>query len=123
MSLTALRIVTASAERFMVKNAYLTGRKISMFVIMSTYLKPMDQVDAFLKAHRAFLDAQYAKGVFLASGPKVPRTGGVILAKASSRDKLEEIMKEDPFSQNGISKYEFIEFAPGKVASGLEKLL
>jgi len=50
MSLTAFRIVTASVERFMVKNAYLTGRKISMFIIMSTYLKPMDQVDAFLKA-------------------------------------------------------------------------
>lgn len=94
-----------------------------MFIVTSKYLKPMDQVDAFLKAHRAFLDTQYAKGVFLASGPMTPRTGGVILAKAGSKAELEAIMKEDPFSVNGISEYSYIEFAPGKVAPGLEGLL
>jgi len=46
-----------------------------MFIITSVYLKPNEEVDAHLKAHREFLDAQYAKGLFLASGARSPGRG------------------------------------------------
>ena len=62
-----------------------------MFVLELTYTAPMDAVDAALEAHRAWLDEQYGKGVFLASGPKNPRDGGVILAVAEDRARIEEI--------------------------------
>jgi uncharacterized protein YciI len=94
-----------------------------MFVISSVYKKPMEFVDAHVKAHREFLDRYYEKGVFITSGPKEPRTGGIIIAKAGSRAELERIMAEDPFSVHGISAYEYTEFKATKSGKGLEKLL
>ena len=94
-----------------------------MFIITSEYLYPNEEVDAHLKAHREFLDAQYAKGLFLASGRKVPRTGGVIFSKGSSRAEVEAVMAQDPFVIHGCAKYDIVEFAPVKVAPGLEQLL
>ena len=59
-----------------------------MFVILVNYIEPLNEIDAHLEAHRRFLDEGYAAGYFLVSGPRVPRTGGVILAKAASADEL-----------------------------------
>ena len=94
-----------------------------MFIINSVYKKPVEFVDAHVKAHREFLDRYYEKGVFITSGPKEPRTGGIIIAKAGSRAELETIMAEDPFSVHGISAYEYTEFKATKAGKGLEKLL
>lgn len=94
-----------------------------MFIITSVYLKPNEEVDVHLKAHREFLDAQYEKGLFLASGRKVPRTGGVIFAKGVSRTEIEAVMAQDPFVINGCAQYDIVEFDPVKVAPGLEQLL
>ena len=47
-----------------------------MFVLELTCTAPLEAVDAALQAHIAWLDEQYDKGVFLASGPKNPRDGG-----------------------------------------------
>lgn len=93
-----------------------------MFIISSVYKKPIDVVDAFLKPHRDFLDEYFKKGVFIASGAKVPRDGGVIIAKADSKETLRKIMAEDPFTKHGVSEYEYIEFKPTKTADGYEAL-
>ncbi len=47
-----------------------------MFVLELTYTAPVERVDALLDAHVEWLDAQYAVGVFLASGRKNPGTAG-----------------------------------------------
>ena len=49
-----------------------------MFVISITYTKSAGEIDALLTAHKQFLNEQYADGVFLMSGRKVPRGGGII---------------------------------------------
>lgn len=85
-----------------------------MFILLSRYVKPLAEVDAVLDDHRAFLTRMYDNGVFVASGPLVPRTGGVILASASSRAQVEEILREDPFVQHGVSEYEIHEFTPNR---------
>ena len=51
-----------------------------MFIISLTYTQSLEAIDQHLEAHVAFLKEQYAKGLFIASGRKVPRSGGVILA-------------------------------------------
>jgi len=94
-----------------------------MFIIMSEYLKPADFIDTFLDAHRLFLDEYIRKGVILVAGRKVPRTGGVILAKGKTKEEVERFMREDPFSINRIARYEIVEFIPTKIAKGLESLL
>ena len=49
-----------------------------MFIITLTYQKPVEEVDAAMEAHRAYLREQFEQGRFLMSGRKVPRDGGVI---------------------------------------------
>ncbi len=81
-----------------------------MFVLILTYTKPIEQVDAFLAEHRAYLAEKYKTGHLFASGSQVPRTGGVILCNAQSRAEVEAIVAEDPFYKNEIASYEIIEF-------------
>ncbi|WP_369173973.1 YciI family protein [Streptomyces sp. R28] len=92
-----------------------------MFVLELTYTAPLDAVDAVLEAHVAWLDEQYEKGVFLASGPKNPRDGGVILAVAGDRALIEEIAATDPFVGAGVCAYRITEFAATKTAPELER--
>ena len=94
-----------------------------MFVVVLTYKKSLDVIDALLEEHIRFLEAHHAGGVFLASGRREPRTGGVILAQAKSRQALETILADDPFYREGAADYEVIEFIPGKVAPQLAGLL
>lgn len=75
-----------------------------MFVVLLTYTAPLDAVDQRLVAHREFLLRHYASGVFLLSGRKEPRDGGVILATADSRHDLEEILAEDPFRVHRLAR-------------------
>ena len=94
-----------------------------MFIVNITYKVPLEDVDQHLEAHIAFLNRQYELGTFLASGRKVPRTGGIILAKAENRNALLEVLEADPFKSEGLADYEVIEFVPSKTAPGLESLL
>jgi uncharacterized protein YciI len=93
-----------------------------MFIVSLTYKRPLEEVDRHLDAHVAYLKQEYANGNFIASGRKVPRTGGVILCNVRTRDKLEAILAKDPFHIAGISDYEIMEFMPSMVAKGFEKL-
>ncbi|MFD2166475.1 YciI family protein [Thalassotalea euphylliae] len=94
-----------------------------MFIISLTYKVELNQVDRHLPAHLDFLKQQYADGNFIASGRKVPRTGGIILAQTKSRELLEEILSLDPFHKANIADYEITEFVPTKVAPHLGSLL
>lgn len=94
-----------------------------MFLVMVNYSKPLEVIDALLPDHVRFLDAHYAAGVFLTSGRRVPRTGGVILARSDSREDLEAILAQDPFAVHQAAQYQVIEFSPTKAAPELAFLL
>lgn len=85
-----------------------------MFIVMMTYKKPLEIIDQYVAVHREFLDDGYKKNLFVASGPKNPRTGGVILSQLKDRKELENILKQDPFKINNLADYEIIEFNPVK---------
>ncbi|MBC3841149.1 hypothetical protein GXW82_15185 [Streptacidiphilus sp. 4-A2] len=91
-----------------------------MFILELTYIAPLERVDAALPEHVAWLDAHYAAGVFIASGRKVPRDGGIILAVGEDRSKIEEIVSSDPFSVAGVAEYAVTEFIATKTAQPLE---
>ena len=76
-------------------------------------------IDDALDAHRVFLERQFAAGIFIAAGPKVPRDGGIILASAIDRDRLDAILAEDPFAQQNLAHYDVIEFKATRLAPGL----
>ena len=93
-----------------------------MFVVSLTYKVELSEVDKHINDHVAYLETYYAKGNFIASGRKVPRTGGVILAQAESKEVLNAILQEDPFFKADVANYEITEFVPSKVAQGFESL-
>lgn len=93
-----------------------------MFLILLTYIKPLEDIDHLVSEHRDFLERRYASGHFLLSGRKDPRTGGVILAKAKNRNEIEKILTEDPFFIEKMAEYEIIEFVPTMAAENLAYL-
>ena len=92
-----------------------------MFIISLTYTAELAQIEQHLAVHRQFLDRYYQAGVFLFSGRKEPRTGGIIIAQAAGRDEVERIISEDPFRQAGIADYAITEFIPSKTAPDLNR--
>ena len=94
-----------------------------MFIISLTYTVELNQIDAQIEAHIRFLDKYYDSGHFLASGRKVPRTGGVIIARTHDKDTLLHILTEDPFYQQQLAEYEIIEFCPSKASPELSQWL
>ncbi|WP_328301776.1 YciI family protein [Streptomyces sp. NBC_00435] len=90
-----------------------------MYVMELTYTAPMEAVEAEMDAHLAWLDGYYAAGIFLASGRKVQRDGGVILAGGVSRAAIEKIKSEDPFTVAGVCAYRITEFRATKTSSDL----
>jgi uncharacterized protein YciI len=93
-----------------------------MYFISLTYKCPLEEVDKLLDAHVAYLKQEYDNGNFIASGRKLPRTGGVILATVETRDQLQTIIEKDPFHRAGVAEYDVTEFVPSMVAEGYEKL-
>lgn len=87
-----------------------------MFVVIVHYIQPLSEIDARLEEHVAYLKRQYQAGVFVASGRQVPRSGGVILARAANRQALRAVLEQDPFSQHGLAEYQVIEFTPSLTA-------
>jgi uncharacterized protein YciI len=55
-----------------------------MFIVQVESLAPLAEIDIALDTHRHWLFQHYAEGIFLASGPTKPRTGGVILAAGTT---------------------------------------
>src|SRR6478609_3713176 len=90
-----------------------------MFVLELSYTAPMDRVDAALSAHVVWLDQQYEAGVFIASGRKNPRDGGVILAVGDDRAAIERLAATDPFVVEGVCAYRITEFIATKTSDAL----
>ena len=87
-----------------------------MFVIELIYKAPLAEIDAHMKAHMAFLNAQYAAGRFVLSGRKIPRDGGIVIAVGAGREEIEAIMRQDPFCSRGLADFRVIEFRASQKA-------
>ncbi|MEI7981470.1 MAG: YciI family protein [Bacteroidota bacterium] len=94
-----------------------------MFAFFSVYLKPMEEVDCHLEAHRLFLKSLYEKGITICSGPQIPRTGGFILLNASGKDEALEIMANDPYVIHEVARYTVIEFECRSCAEGFRQFV
>jgi uncharacterized protein YciI len=94
-----------------------------MFLISLTYQVPLNKVDAFIAEHVDYLNAQYAKGHFILSGRKEPRTGGIIISTIEDRNKLNDILAQDPFNREGLANYEVTQIVPTKASEELAFLV
>lgn len=94
-----------------------------MFIIQLTYKVPLAEVDQYLEEHKLFLKKNYAQEVFLLSGRKQPRNGGIILAQAENMSGIHNIIVEDPFYRNGIAEYQVTEFLPSMANEAWQTLI
>lgn len=94
-----------------------------MFIIELTYKKPNELIDKYLAEHRIFLDNGYQKNYFVASGPKIPRTGGVIISQLNNLSELESILSLDPFKIHDIADYDIVEFNPTKYHTNFDSFI
>jgi uncharacterized protein YciI len=94
-----------------------------MFIINLNYIVPLEKLDAHMTDHVKFLRKYYKKNVFVASGRKVPRTGGIILALAKSKEEIDEIIREDPFYIHKLAEFSVTEFLTSQYHPELKKFL
>ncbi len=94
-----------------------------MYIIELTYKVSAEEIDKNLDAHMNYIEKYYNTGHFLASGRKEPRDGGIIFARAKSRERIEDIVSKDPFNINGFADYRIIEFKATKKTKGYDELV
>ena len=94
-----------------------------MFIIDLHYIAPLEKLDAHMTEHVKYLQKYYKQNVFVASGRKVPRTGGIILALTKSREELDTIIKEDPFYIHKLAEFNVTEFMTSQSHPEIKKLL
>jgi uncharacterized protein YciI len=83
------------------------------FLLEGEYLVPFEEFADLVPRHREFLQRGYDAGFFLCSGPQIPARGGFLIARAESREKLEEILADEPFTKAKKMRFSRItEFNP-----------
>ena len=92
----------------------------SIFIASLTYTVPIEQVDAVLADHLAWLKAGHEAGHFLAWGPREPRDGGLIFVKAASAAEAEALLISDPFMLHQLADLTITQWTPRFVGPGLE---
>ncbi|OHU86657.1 MULTISPECIES: YciI family protein [Pseudoalteromonas] len=94
-----------------------------MFIISLAYRVPLSEVDRFIPEHIDYLNEQYQQGHFILSGRKEPRTGGVIISTIEDRQKLNNVLAQDPFYREGLASYDITEMVPTKSSEQLAFLV
>ena len=81
-----------------------------MFVLISRFQRPLEEVNHSFASHSAWVQRQNESGRFLVSGRREPPVGGIIVARASSEQELQEVLTTDPYRQKGLAEYEIFAF-------------
>jgi uncharacterized protein YciI len=84
------------------------------FIIDIIFKVPFEKVEPIVPEHRAFLQIGYNKGLLLFSGPKIPREGGIVAARAESFEEIKAFFENDPYALNNVADHKIIEFNPVK---------
>jgi uncharacterized protein YciI len=89
------------------------------------YRKPLEDVQKHTDAHRAYLQGLKQEGLLIASGPMVPRSGGMLLLRVPDNEAqaaLDSIRNNDPYTRFGMAQYELLPWSPGIGAEDLDRL-
>jgi len=94
-----------------------------MFIIDIHYTAPLEEVDKYADSHVEYLKKYLENGTYIVTGRKVPRTGGILIANAGSKEEVEKIITEDPFYQHKVAEMTITEFLHARHNSVLDSLL
>ena len=93
-----------------------------MCVVSLTYTASLDAIDAAMSRHVGWLRDAYANDLVIASGRKVPRTGGVIVMRGDEA-AVAALVATDPFVADGLATAEIVSFTASMVAPALADLV
>ncbi len=93
-----------------------------MVILVSTYTRPLEEVDAHRDDHVAFVTRHHEAGRIVVFGRRSPPTGGVLICVGVDREEALAMVAEDPYVRAGVATYEPIAFTPSRVTPGLELL-
>jgi uncharacterized protein YciI len=91
-------------------------------LILINYVVALDEVDRHMQPHIDWLERGYDQGLFLLSGRRNPRTGGVIVSRGHKAE-VEALAASDPFVTSGAATIEVIEFNASWAADAVVPLL
>ena len=80
-------------------------------------------MDAAGAEHVAWFQRGYDDGVLLASGRRVPRTGGVILMRGADLAEVEARPRADPFQHRGLATAEIYPFEAVMLSEPMKRAL
>lgn len=95
---------------------------MALFLVEVEFIAPVAAVDVLLADHLAWLERGHLDGWFFAWGPKDPRTGGFIIAKAESRAALDAVVQTDPYLIGGVATSRITGWNPRFAAPQFEGL-
>ncbi|MFI5936039.1 YciI family protein [Actinoplanes sp. NPDC051494] len=87
-----------------------------MYLMISTYLAPLDEVDAAREDHLAFIAGLEQRGLVVSAGRQDPAVGGVILLGVDSAAEAAELIAQDPYVLRGLAEYQATSWKPTRGA-------
>ncbi|MDK2126530.1 YciI family protein [Parachitinimonas caeni] len=94
-----------------------------MFLVDLEFIRPLDEVDQHVAAHRDYLKDFYENGSLFMGGRKIPRSGGIILSRHTTRQEVESVFNADPLVLARVAKYSVTEFQPVMMTEALKELI
>lgn len=94
-----------------------------MYLMISTYLRPLEEVDSHRARHFEFLASLEAKGLVVGAGRLQPPTGGIVLLNIETEDDARAIMADDPYIAAGVAEYEPVGWTPTRGPLGNRELI
>jgi uncharacterized protein YciI len=82
----------------------------TMFLINSSYITELSNVDPHRKAHGEWVAKYIKEGIFLFAGPKRSKLGGIIVAKRIEKAQLLKILSEDSYVIADVVENQIVDF-------------
>ena len=83
---------------------------MDFYTIKVTYKVSVERIMETVPAHREHLAKYYAEGLILFSGMQLSKEGGMIVMRSPNREKVDGMIKDDPFNLEGLAEYEVVAF-------------
>ena len=77
-----------------------------MYVMISKYLAPLEELDAARPDHAAYLDGLEEAGYVVSAGRQDPPVGGIIIFDVDTADEARQLIADDPYVRRGLAAYE-----------------
>ncbi|MFC7528921.1 YciI family protein [Actinoplanes sp. GCM10030250] len=73
--------------------------------MISTYLKPLAEVDEAREDHLSFVAELENRGFCVTAGRQDPPNGGILLLDVDTEAEAQALIADDPYVQRGLAHY------------------